>query len=313
MVWLCLIALIVILLMLDLLVLSKRSDKTNQKSVAIETAFWVSIALLFSGVVYLLYSYQLVKNINNLSPSEAFVKYLTGYLIELSLSMDNLFVIAMIFASFKIPIQSQHKALFWGILGALAFRGLMIWLGVTLINQLSWITYVFGGFLLYTAIKMLSTDEETEDKKYIKTVRKYFNVSEELDGDKFWTKHNGVRMATPLFAALVMIEFTDLIFAVDSVPAVLAVTTDPFIVFTSNIFAILGLRSMYFFLANMLDKFVYLKYSVFAILLFVSVKLLTLSFIHIPEWFSLLYIGLCLGTGVFISYRHLKNNTIQKP
>ncbi len=311
MVWICLIAVLLALLLIDLLILSKRSDKTNQKAIAIETTFWVSIALLFSLVVYYLYDNALVNNPNRLTASEATVKYISGYLIELSLSMDNLFVIAMIFTSFKIPIQSQHKALFWGILGALVFRGLMIWLGVVLINQISWITYIFGAFLLYTAFKMLVTDEESNDKKYITFVRKYFKVTEELDGDKFWTVHNGVRMATPLFAALVMIEFTDLIFAVDSIPAVLAVTTDPFIVFTSNIFAILGLRAMYFFLANMLDQFVYLKYSVFAILLFVAVKLLTLSFIHIPEWVSLLFIGLCLAIGIFISIRHLKATTNQ--
>lgn len=311
MVWLYLILFIVFLLLLDLFVLSKFGSKTNNKAVAIESAFWITIAGLFSLAVFYIYTHNLVENINNLTPKQATLKYVSGYLIELSLSMDNLFVIAMIFAQFKIPIENQHKPLFWGILGALLFRGIMIGVGVVLIHKISWITYVFGIFLLYTAFKMLTTNEEESDKHYLQKLRKYFRISNKLDGDKFWTVHNGIKMATPLFAALVMIEFTDLIFAVDSIPAVLAVTTDPFIVFSSNMFAILGLRSMYFFLANMMDKFIYLKYSVFAILLFVSVKLLTLAFVEIPEWFSLLYIGLCLGLGILISLQHLKSDTIK--
>lgn len=312
MIWLYLILLIVFLLMLDLFVLSKLGAKTNNKTIAVETTFWVVLGLSFSFVVFYIYSNNLVNNINQLQPKAAALKYLSGYLIEISLSMDNLFVIAMIFAQFKIPVASQHKPLFWGILGALVFRGVMILAGVVLIHELSWITYVFGIFLLYTAFKMLTTDEEDSDKQYLQKLKKYFRISNKLDGDKFWTIINGVKMATPLFAALVMIEFTDLIFAVDSIPAILSVTTDPFLVFSSNMFAILGLRSMYFFLANMMDKFIYLKYSVFAILLFVSVKLLTMHFVEIPEWFSLLFIGLCLGLGTIISLQHIKTDT-QKP
>ncbi len=302
MIWTGLVILVIILLMIDLLLLHKKGKPITHKKVAIETLLWVMIAGAFSFVIYWIYNNQLIDNRNQLLPSEAVIKYITGYLIELSLSVDNLFVIAMIFSSFKIPIKHQHKVLFWGILGAIFFRALMIWAGVILIHKLSWITYVFGAFLLFTAFKMLVKEEDqTKPSQFKSLLYKHLKVSNTLNGENFWVIENGVKMVTPLMVALIMIELTDLLFAVDSIPAILAVTTDPFLVFSSNIFAVLGLRSMYFFLANMLEKFHYLKYSVFAILVFVSLKLITLHFYKFPEWFSLVFIALCLLLGILVS------------
>jgi tellurite resistance protein TerC len=300
--WGVFIGLIILLLVFDLVVLHKKGQAISNKKAAKESLFWISLAGLFSLAIFYLFESQLVTNPNNLTPQDAVVKYITGYLIELSLSVDNLFVIAMIFASFKIPLQFQHRVLFWGILGAIIFRAIMIFAGVLLINKISWITYIFGAFLLFTAFKMLTKKEHSDQASgFKKFLYKRFKVSNSLDGERFWIREKGVKMATPLFIALLMIELTDVLFAVDSIPAILAVTTDPFIVFSSNIFAVLGLRSLYFFLANMLERFKYLKYSVFAILIFVSLKLLTLHFYKLPEWFSLCFIGLSLLCGILVS------------
>jgi len=306
-IWTILIVLVIVLLAFDLIILNKRHSEINNRKAAIETAFWISIALSFTAAVYWIYAQNLTANSTELSPQEAVIKYITGYLIELSLSVDNLFVIATIFAAFKIPLRDQHRALFWGILGAIVFRGLMIGVGVILIERISWMTYVFGAFLIFTAVRMLVKGDEEEkadeDPVVLQVIGRYVRISRELEGDKFFTIQNGVRVATPLFGALIMIEITDLLFALDSIPAILGVTTDPFLVFSSNIFAILGLRAMYFFLANMLQRFYYLKYSVFAILIFVGVKLLLIHYVHIPEWISLGFIALSLLAGILISLR----------
>ncbi|MCB0836256.1 MAG: TerC/Alx family metal homeostasis membrane protein [Bacteroidetes bacterium] len=308
MIWIVLIGLIAVLLAFDLIVLHKPGEAPGHRRVAIETFFWVLTAASFSIAIYFIYQQGYSDNPNQLQPSDAVFKYITGYLIELSLSVDNLFVISMIFASFNIPIKYQHRALFWGIIGAVIFRGLMILFGIVLITKVSWIVYVFGFLLLYTAFRMLVRQEEESDGKRLRhLLSRYFNFSVNLDGEKFRTVENGVKVFTPLFAALIMIELTDLLFALDSIPAILAVTTDPFLVFSSNIFAILGLRSMYFFLANMLEKFHYLKYSVFTILVFVSIKLITSHFIQFPEWFSLTFIGASLLLGILVSLNNLKN------
>lgn len=307
MTWIIFITFIVFLLAIDLLVLHKKGEVVNNRKAAIESTFWVGIACAFSFVVYWLYSMGHVENPEGMLPREASIKYITGYLIELSLSVDNLFVIAMIFATYKIPLAYQHRALFWGIIGAIVFRGIAISAGVVLIQKVSWMTYIFGGFLLFTAFKMLEKEDETEEESALtKRVNKWFNISKNMDGENFFTMENGKRMATPLFAALMVIELSDILFALDSIPAILAVTTDPFLVFSSNIFAILGLRSMYFFLANMLEKFHYLKYSVFAILMFVAIKLLVIHYVHFPEWLSLLFIGLSLAMGVIVSIHKMQ-------
>lgn len=304
--WIILIIYVLILLFIDFFILHKKNKVTSVKKAIFETIFFISNALIFSGILYWCYSQSLVENINNLTPNQALVKYLTGYIIELSLSVDNLFVIAIIFTSFKIPSQYQHKLLFLGILGAIIFRAILISVGLVLIHKIHGMSIIFGLLLLFSALKMLKKEAEHKDAKEPKSIMKYFRFSNELDGGKFITKINGKRVFTALFGALLTIEFTDLLFALDSIPAIFAVTTDPFIVYSSNIFAIMGLRSLYFFLSNMLEKFKYLKYSVFSILLFVSIKLMTANFVDIPEWFSLLFIGISLAIGIYISVINIK-------
>ena len=235
------------------------------------------------------------------------MKFITGYLIELSLSVDNIFVIAVIFASFKIPQKYQHRVLFWGILGAIVFRGLMIFFGVILINKFSWMTYLFGAFLIFTAVKMLFKGDEEEfnpKKSFVyRNLRKIMPITSHADGEHFFVKRKHITAATPLFVALIVIEVMDMLFALDSVPAILAITSDPFLVFSSNIFAILGLRSMYFFLANMLEKFSYLEYSLIAILTFVGIKMLIVRYYKFPEWVSLGFIAVSLLAGILVSIR----------
>lgn len=298
--WIILIAHVSILLAIDFLVLHKKDSSSNTKKAIYETIFFVANALLFSGLVYWFYKDGIIDNPTNLTANGSVIKYITGYLIELSLSVDNLFVIAMIFASYKIPKEHQHRLLFLGILGAIVFRAILIGVGLVLIHEIHEITIVFGLFLLYTAIKMLF-EKEDEPRDTSKGIAKYFNISNKLDGPHFTTIVDGKKVFTVLFGALITIEFTDLLFALDSIPAVLAVTTDAFIVFSSNIFAIMGLRSLYFFLANMLEKFHYMKYSVFVILIFVSIKLILASWIDIHELLSLSIIGLSLAIGIIYS------------
>ena len=305
--WIILISYVLVLLLIDFFILHKKNRDTSVKRAIFETIFFITNALIFSGFIYWFYNISLVDNVNNLEPAQAVVKYLTGYIIELSLSVDNLFVIAIIFTSFKIPRQYQHNLLFLGILGAIVFRAILISVGLILINRVHGMNIVFGLFLLFTALKMLKKEAEHKEVKEPKGIIKLFRFSNELHDGKYITKVNGKTVFTALFGALITIELTDLLFALDSIPAIFAVTTDPFIVFSSNIFAVMGLRSLYFFLSNMLDKFVYLKYSVFAILLFVSLKLMTASLIEIPEWFSLLFIGISLLSGIYISTINIKN------
>ena len=304
--WIVLLSHIAILLCIDFFVLHKKNKPISPKKALFETLFFVTNALMFSILIYWFYTNGAVNNINNLSPANSVIKYLTGYIIELSLSVDNLFVIAIIFSGYKIPNQYQHKLLFLGILGAIVFRAILIGVGLILIHKIHSITIFFGLFLLYTAFKMLKKEEQVDVHEENKGIAKFFNISNKLDNGYFVTEINGKKVFTGLFGALITIEFTDLLFALDSIPAIFAVTTDPFIVFSSNIFAIMGLRSLYFFLANMLEKFKYLKYSVFSILIFVSLKLITANWVDIPEWFSLLFIGVSLAIGIWISTLKLK-------
>ena len=310
MVWFFFLLGIFVFLVLDLGVFNKTPHIISTKEASKWTAIFISMSLAFSGVIYWLYLNNYVSNPDELKPTTAMIKYITGYLIELSLSVDNIFVIAIIFSSFKIPKKYQHRVLFWGIIGAIVFRGLMIYFGVLLINKFSWTTYLFGAFLIFTALKMLFTNEENDfepkNSFVYKILGKIIPISHHNEKDHFFVKKEDKTYATPLFVALVVIEVMDVIFAVDSVPAILAITSDPFLVFSSNIFAILGLRSMYFFLANMLEKFSYLEYSLIAILSFVGLKMLLHHFIEVPEWFSLTFIALCLLTGVLVSLRLAK-------
>ena len=313
-VWILFFIAIFIFLALDLGVFNKNPHFISSKEAGIWTAIWVTLSAMFSGVIYWLYGTDYIANPDGLTQSLAAVKYITGYLIELSLSVDNIFVIAVIFASFKIPPQYQHRVLFWGILGAVFFRGLMIYFGVILINKFSWMTYIFGLFLLFTAAKMLFKGDDEEafnpKKSFIyKLIGKVIPITTQMDGEHFFVKRKHITAATPLFVALLVIEVMDMLFALDSVPAILAITSDPFLVFSSNIFAILGLRSMYFFLANMLEKFSYLEYSLIVILTFVGVKMFIVHFYKFPEWVSLSVIAVSLAAGIFYSlYRDKQNH-----
>ncbi len=303
-VWTIFIACIVVFLALDLGVFHKNDHIIKSKEAGIWTAIWVSVALAFSGVIYWLFSAGLTENPTGLTPNDAVLKYITGYLIELSLSIDNVFVIAVIFSAFKIPALYQHRVLFWGILGAIIFRALMILFGVALITKFEWIIYVFGIFLLYTAFKMLKSDDtdfNPKDSFVFKQLKKIYPITSQINGHDFFVKKMGVRAATPLFVALIIIELTDILFALDSIPAILAITADPFIVFSSNILAILGLRSMYFLISRMLAKFRFINYSLVVILAFVGLKMLFSHFIHLPEWVSLTVISVSLVSGVLAS------------
>ncbi len=286
------IALVFVFLALDLGVFHRKAHVVSMKEALTWTMVWVCTALLFNVWIYFAYENhwlgiglnvaQLDGVARDVHGAEAAKLYLAGYLVEKSLAMDNVFVIAIVFSYFAVPALYQHRVLFWGILGALVMRGVMIAVGAKLIQSFDWIIYVFGGFLILTAIKMaFAGDGHVDPSKnpLVRLVKRIMPVTDKYEGDKFFTRVNGARAATPLFLALAVVEFTDLIFAVDSIPAIFAITADPFLVFTSNIFAILGLRSLYFCLASLMGKFRYLKPSLIAILLFVGVKMLL---VHTP-------------------------------
>ncbi|MGB5236068.1 MAG: TerC family protein [Flavobacteriaceae bacterium] len=303
-IWISFLFLIFCFLALDLGVLNKKDHVIKTREAALWTSLWVSIALGFSFVVYWLFSSEFITNPTQLSPYQAVMKYITGYLIELSLSIDNVFVIAIIFKAFGIPAIYQHRVLFWGILGAIVFRASMILFGITLINQFEWIIYLFGAFLIYTAYKMFRSENIEYDPKnsfVFKQVKKIYPLTTQIHGNKFFMKRMGLNAATPLFVALIVIEITDILFAFDSIPAILAITADPFLVFSSNIMAILGLRSMYFLVSRMLAKFRYIHYSLAVILGFVGVKMLSAHYWHIEEWVSLSVIIVSLAAGIAAS------------
>ncbi|HMN32752.1 MAG TPA: TerC family protein [Chitinophagaceae bacterium] len=302
--WIIFIIFLLIALIIDLGIFNKNPHVVSVKEASIWSVIWVSVALLFSIVIYFAFDNKWISNPTHISPYTAVVKYITGYLIELSLSVDNIFIIAVIFSSFAIPKKYQHEVLFYGVIGAIVFRALMIYFGIALINHFTWITYVFGIFLLITAYKMLvQSDEEYNPKKskLFILIKKIFPVTYMLNGDKFFLRRKGIRAATPLLIALIIIEFTDLFFAIDSIPAILAISADPFIVFSSNILAVMGLRSMYFLISNMLNKFRYINYSLVAILAFVGIKMIIGHYVNIPEWVSLGVIVLSLAIGIYAS------------
>lgn len=305
-VWIIFISLILLFLALDLGVFNRKAHIIAPKEALIWTSIWVSLAMSFSLVVYFLYKNGLTDNPTDLQPGTALIKYITGYLIELSLSVDNIFVIAVIFTSFRIPRIYQHRVLFWGIIGAIVFRALMILFGVILIRKFSWTIYVFGAFLIFTAIKMLFSHNKEYHPSELwiyKAFKKLFPLTHKIEGEHFFVRRRHILAATPLFIALLIIEATDVLFALDSIPAILAITADPFIVFSSNIFAILGLRSMYFLLSDMIERFSYIRYSLVAILAFVGFKMILSHQIHFPEWLSLSVIALSLALGIIASLR----------
>ncbi len=297
-VWAALVAAIVTMLVVDLLLVHRTAHVISIREATIESAIWISIGLAF-GVVLLVWQ-----------GGQAGGEYYAGFLIEKSLSIDNVFVWAVIFSFFTVPREYQFRVLFWGIFGALVLRGIFIFAGVSLIERFEWILYVFGAFLLYTAWKIAHHDE-SEQVDYnaniaMRLVRRLVPTTNRYDGQKLFTMENGRRVATPLFAVLVLIEGTDVVFAVDSVPAILAVSREPFIVFAANAFAILGLRSLYFLLGGMQGKFRYLNVGLGVILAFVGVKMLLIGEpfeVHLPTYVSLTVIAVVITVSVVASIR----------
>ena len=291
-VWTCFIGFVLVMLALDLGVFHRKSHEIKIKEALIWSAVWIGLALAFNYGIYVFMG------------KEKAIEFLTGYVIEKSLSIDNLFVFIMLFTYFNVNTKYQHKVLFWGILGALVMRAIFIFAGVALINKFHWIIYVFGVVLVFTGIKMLfHKDEKIDPDKnpLVRLFKKFFPVTDQEHGDKFFVKINGRTLATPLFIVLLIVEFTDLIFAVDSIPAILAITNDTFIIFTSNVFAILGLRALYFALAGITKYFYYIKYGLSAILVFVGVKMTIVDFYKIPILYSLFTIASILLISVIVS------------
>ncbi len=277
--WVAFIGAVLGMLALDLGVFHRKAHVVKVREAGFWTAVWVTLSLSFGAVIW-----------SWLGPEKG-VEYLTGYVLEWSLAVDNIFVFVLVFNFFRTPFKYQQRVLLWGVLGALILRGIMIGVGVTLIENFHWVLYVFGAFLLFTGLRMLFSKDDGEadlsKNPGVKLVQRFFRVSTDYDGQKFFTVKDGVRYATPLLLVLVVIEFTDVVFAVDSIPAIFAVTTDPFIVFTSNVMAILGLRSMYFLLAHVVHRFVYLKTGLAVILTYIGAKMLLLDVFHIPTLLSL--------------------------
>lgn len=298
--WIALLAFIAVLLLVDILVVHRKAHEVRIREAAIESAVWVALGLSFTAVVAIAFG------------GSAAGEYVSGYLIEKSLSVDNVFVWALILSYFGIPSKYQHRVLFWGIFGALAMRAVFIFAGVALIEKFDWVLYVFGGFLLYTAMKLIFSGKDEIDpssSRFLKLINRIVPSTDELDGQKLFTRSNGRRLATPLFAVLVLIEFTDVLFAVDSVPAVLAVSREQFIVFSSNAFAILGLRALYFLLADAHARFSYLKEGLAIILAFVGVKMIVHGWYHIPTWLSLTVIAIVLTAAIGFSLQVSKSGT----
>jgi tellurite resistance protein TerC len=286
------------MLAVDLGVFHREAHRVTTKEAGIWSAVWITLALIFNAGIY------------HFMGTQKGLEFLTGYLIEKALSVDNIFVFVLVFSYFRVPPQYQHRILFWGILGALLMRGAMIGAGSLLLQQFHWIIYVFGAFLVYSGIKMATQKEQTVDPEHnpvLVLMKKFIPVTHVYSGQKFFIKEawrkdgKERRVATPLFVVLVFVETTDLIFALDSIPAIFAVTQDPFIVYTSNVFAILGLRALYFLLAGVIEKFHYLKIGLAFVLVFVGAKMLAESFIHIPTGISLLVVAVVLTISVVAS------------
>lgn len=294
---------VLLMLALDLGVFNRKSQEIKVKEALTWSAVWIGLAMLFNAGIYYFMG------------AEPAMQFLTGYIIEKSLSVDNIFVFVLVFSFFKVPAIYQHRVLFWGIIGALIMRAIFIAAGVTLIEKFHWIIYVFGAFLIITGIKLAinkGVKVDPEHNPVVKLFRKFFPVTNQYHGSKFWIKQNGKNIATPLFIALLLIETTDLIFAVDSIPAILAITSDPFIVYTCNVFAILGLRSLYFALAGTMHMFKYLHYGLAAILVFVGVKMMLVDIYKIPVGISLSSIAGILLVSIIMSIYRKKTTTISQ-
>jgi tellurite resistance protein TerC len=293
-VWGAFVGLILALLALDLFVFHKEAHEVSFREATLFSVFWIALGLLFGGVIFWWQGAQ------------AGGEYLAGYLIEKSLAVDNIFVFALIFGYFAVPAKYQHRVLFWGVVGALIFRAAFIAGGAALLDRFHWTIYVFGAFLVLTGIRMaLHRNEETHPERNpaLRVFQRFVPTTEEYHGQRFFVRHAGKLLATPLLAVLVLVETSDIIFAVDSIPAIFAVTDDPFLVFTSNAFAILGLRALYFMLAGMIERFVFLKVGLAAVLAFVGTKMLLTDVVKIPIWVSLLVIAALITISIVVSLR----------
>ncbi|MDH6252566.1 tellurite resistance protein TerC [Chryseobacterium sp. H1D6B] len=308
---------VVIMLLLDLGVFNKKSHEVSSKEATIWSVVWISLSMIFSGVVYWIFNQDAG---GHALAVEKFTQYQAAYWVEKALSVDNLFVFILVFGFFKVPKHLHHKVLFWGIIGALIFRAIFIFAGVGLINltylpemvvfgkavSINIVMTLFGIFLVYAGIKSWGGGDDGDDEDFgdsagAKLIKSFWKVSDNYDKDKFFTVHNGIKMATPLLVVVAVIEFTDVLFAVDSIPAIFAISNDPFILYTSNIFAILGLRSLYFLLANFIHMFSKLPYGLAIILSFIGVKMLIAPWIHISSPVSLGIVGGVLIISVLLS------------
>ena len=293
MLWGGFVAFVIAMLALDLGVFHRKAHVVGFREALAWSAVWIALALLFNGFVAWRFGSQLG------------VEFLTGYLIEKSLSVDNIFVFLVIFSGLGIPLRLQHRVLFWGILSALVLRAAMILAGAALLARFHWLIYVFGAFLIFTGVKLFRNrgkEEHPEESPVMRLARRLIPSTPRLHGERFFVRENGRWLATPLLMALLMVEVTDVVFAVDSIPAIFAVTSDPFIVFTSNIFAILGLRSLFFLLAGLVEKFVYLKVGLSAVLVFVGAKMTLIDFVKIPALVSLAIVLALLGGAMLASW-----------
>lgn len=300
--WIGFVAFVIAMLAIDLGVFHRKAHAVSVREAATWTGVWVTLALLFCLLIYLFW--QRVAPSSAYTNGEASIVFLTAYIIEQALSVDNMFVFVMLFTYFAVPAAYQHRVLFWGVVGAQIMRGLLIVAGAALISRFAWILYIFGAFLIYTGYKMAFMDGnevQPEKNPVLRWVRRFLPVTDNYVGQNFFVRHQGILMATPLLLVLVVVETTDLVFALDSIPAIFAVTQDPFLVFTSNIFAILGLRSLYFLLAGVMDKFHLLKLGLGVVLTFVGVKMMTHDFIHISTGLSLAVVAGVIGVSIAAS------------
>jgi tellurite resistance protein TerC len=303
-IWALFCAVIVALLLVDLLVAGRTKGIPPMRQSVAWSVFWLALAVAFTFVLMALEN------------GTAAGEYLTGYLIERSLSLDNLFVFALLFTFFAVPDTAQRKVLFWGIIGAIVLRAAFIFAGAALLDAFHWMIYVFGALLVFTGIRMATHDNEEihpERNPVLKMIRRVVPLSNDYDGDRIVTRANGTRVATPLLAALAMVATFDVVFAIDSIPAIFAITRDTFVVFAANAFSLLGLMSLYFLLAGLIQKFRYLNYGLAAILVWVGVKMLISDLWHVPTGLSLAVIAICLGIAITVSWRRAPAEEEQPP
>ncbi|HEX9889594.1 MAG TPA: TerC family protein [Nitriliruptorales bacterium] len=297
--WVAFVAVLVGLLIADLKLIHSDAHVVGAREAGLWSAVWISLGLSFTGLIYVLYGD---------GGGRASIDYLSGFLIEKSLSVDNLFVFVLIFQYFSVPAKYQHRVLFWGIFGAFVFRGIFIALGAVLLSRFSWVAYIFGAFLVFTAYRLAAheMDVHPENNPVLKALKRFGRVTQEFHGQQMFTRKEGKLWATPLFAVLIVVETTDIVFAVDSIPAIFGVTKDPFIVFSSNAFALLGLRALYFLLADAVRRFNYLDAGVALILGLVGVKLIVeeAGLVHLPAWVNLLVILGILAGAIWLSIRN---------